>query len=58
VRQRSILVGRRLSDEPTTLDALAVKHGVSHERVRQIEMRAFQKVQDAVKSRVAAAAVH
>jgi RNA polymerase sigma-32 factor len=56
-RERSIFVGRRLSDQPITLDALAEKHGVSHERVRQIEMRAFQKVQDAVKSRVAAAAV-
>jgi RNA polymerase sigma-32 factor len=57
-RERSIFVGRRLSDQPTTLDALAAQHGVSHERVRQIEMRAFQKVQDAVKSRVVAAAVH
>ena len=56
-RERGIFVGRRLADDPITLDALADKYGVSRERVRQIEMRAFQKVQDAMKSRVAAAAV-
>jgi RNA polymerase sigma-32 factor len=57
-RERSIFVGRQLSDDPDTLEALAGKYGVSRERVRQIEARAFQKVQHAVKSRIAAAAVH
>ena len=52
-RERSIFVGRRLTDEPITLETFADQYGVSTERVRQIEMRAFQKVQKAVKSRVA-----
>ena len=52
-RERSIFVGRRLSDEPLTLETLAHRFGVSNERVRQIEIRAFQKVQNVVKSRVA-----
>ena len=52
-RERSIFVGRRLTDEPITLEAFADHYGVSRERVRQIEMRAFHKVQKAVKSRVA-----
>ena len=52
-RERSIFVGRRLSDDPISLEALAKKHGVSPERVRQIEIRAFQKVQHAVKRHVA-----
>jgi RNA polymerase sigma-32 factor len=52
-RERSIFVGRRLTDEPITLETFADQYGVSPERVRQIEMRAFQKVQKAVKSRVA-----
>ena len=52
-RERSIFVGRRLRDDPITLEALAHRYGVSKERVRQIETRAFQKVQSAVKSRVA-----
>src|SRR5262249_3364892 len=45
-RERGIFVGRRLSDDPISLEALAKKYGVSRERVRQIEMRAFQKMQD------------
>src|SRR5262249_15126901 len=57
-RERGIFFGRHLSDDPITLEALADRYGVSRERVRQIEMRAFQKVQSAVKSRVAAAAMH
>jgi RNA polymerase sigma-32 factor len=52
-RERCIFVGRRLSDEPITIETLAHRFGVSHERVRQIEIRAFQKVQNAVKDRVA-----
>jgi RNA polymerase sigma-32 factor len=52
-RERSIFVGRRLRDEPVTLETFADQYGVSRERVRQIEMRAFQKVQKAVQRRVA-----
>jgi RNA polymerase sigma-32 factor len=51
-RERAIFVARRLAEEPVTLEELAEKFGVSRERVRQIEVRAFEKVQDAVVSRV------
>ena len=51
-RERRIFEARRLSDEPVTLEDLAVEFGVSRERVRQIEVRAFEKVQEAVKNRV------
>jgi RNA polymerase sigma-32 factor len=53
-RERRIFQARRLEDEPVTLEDLAVEFGVSRERVRQIEVRAFEKVQKAVKNRVAA----
>jgi RNA polymerase sigma-32 factor len=53
-RERRIFEARRLADEPITLEDLASEFGVSRERVRQIEVRAFEKVQRAVKSRVAA----
>jgi RNA polymerase sigma-32 factor len=53
-RERRIFEARRLADEPITLEGLAAEFGVSRERVRQIEVRAFQKVQRAVKNRVAA----
>jgi RNA polymerase sigma-32 factor len=53
-RERRIFAARRLADEPVTLEDLAVEFGVSRERVRQIEVRAFEKVQKAVKNRVAA----
>jgi RNA polymerase sigma-32 factor len=53
-RERRIFEARRLADEPVTLEELAVEFGVSRERVRQIEVRAFEKVQKAVKNRVAA----
>jgi RNA polymerase sigma-32 factor len=53
-RERRIFEARRLADEPVTLEDLAVEFGVSRERVRQIEVRAFEKVQKAVKHRVAA----
>jgi RNA polymerase sigma-32 factor len=53
-RERRIFEARRLADEPMTLEDLAAEFGVSRERVRQIEVRAFEKVQKAVKSRVAA----
>ncbi|HXQ49656.1 MAG TPA: RNA polymerase sigma factor RpoH [Stellaceae bacterium] len=49
-RERDILVARRLSEEPATLEELSQKYGVSRERVRQIEVRAFEKLQRAIKS--------
>ena len=52
-RDRRIFEGRRLGGDPIPLAELAVEFGVSGERVRQIEMRAFEKVQEAVKNRVA-----
>ena len=53
-RERRIFEARRLADDPVTLEELAAEFGVSRERVRQIEVRAFEKVQKAVKNRVAA----
>jgi RNA polymerase sigma-32 factor len=53
-RERRIFEARRLADDPVTLEDLAAEFGVSRERVRQIEVRAFEKVQKAVKSRIAA----
>ena len=53
-RDRRIFEGRRLAEDPITLAELAGELGVSSERVRQIEVRAFEKVQKAVKNRVAA----
>jgi RNA polymerase sigma-32 factor len=53
-RERRIFEARRLADDPITLEELASEFGVSRERVRQIEVRAFEKVQRAVKNRVAA----
>jgi RNA polymerase sigma-32 factor len=52
-RERRIFEARRLADEPITLEELADEFGVSRERVRQIEVRAFEKVQKAVKDHVA-----
>jgi RNA polymerase sigma-32 factor len=49
-RERRIFEARRLSDEPMTLEELSGEFGISRERVRQIEVRAFEKVQDAVKA--------
>jgi RNA polymerase sigma-32 factor len=54
-RERRIFEARRLSDNPITLEELATEFGVSRERVRQIEVRAFEKVQAAVVARVKAA---
>ena len=53
-RERRIFEARRLADDPITLEELAAEFNVSRERVRQIEVRAFEKVQKAVKSRMAA----
>jgi len=52
-RERRIFEARRLLDEPLTLEALSEEFGVSRERVRQIEARAFEKVQGAVKRNLA-----
>jgi RNA polymerase sigma-32 factor len=52
-RERRIFEARRLADDPITLEELADEFGVSRERVRQIEVRAFEKVQKAVKSNIA-----
>jgi RNA polymerase sigma-32 factor len=49
-RERHILTERRLKDEPTTLEELASQYGVSRERVRQIEVRAFEKLQKAMRA--------
>jgi RNA polymerase sigma-32 factor len=51
-RERRIFEARRLADDPVTLEDLAAEFGVSRERVRQIEVRAFEKVQKAVKSSI------
>ena len=53
-RERRIFEARRLAEEPVTLEELAEEFGVSRERVRQIEVRAFEKVQKAVRNRIAA----
>jgi RNA polymerase sigma-32 factor len=45
-RERDILTERRLADPPVTLEDLSTRYGVSRERVRQIEVRAFEKLQD------------
>ena len=47
-RERQILIERRLTDEPKTLEELSQTYGVSRERVRQIEVRAFEKLQKAM----------
>jgi RNA polymerase sigma-32 factor len=49
-RERHILTQRRLKDDPTTLEELASEYGVSRERVRQIEVRAFEKLQKAIRA--------
>ena len=54
-RERRIFEARRLAEDPITLEELSTEFGVSRERVRQIEVRAFEKVQEAVKAGVAKA---
>ena len=49
-RERRIFEARRLAEDPLTLEDLSAEFGISRERVRQIEVRAFEKVQDAVKA--------
>lgn len=50
-REKDILVARRLSEPSTTLEVLSEKYGVSRERIRQIEVRAFEKLQKAMRER-------
>jgi RNA polymerase sigma-32 factor len=52
-RERHIFIERRLKDEPTTLEDLSQQYGISRERVRQIEVRAFEKVQKSMKAQIA-----
>jgi len=49
-RERHIITERRLKDDPTTLETLASEYGVSRERVRQIEVRAFDKLKKAMQA--------
>jgi len=49
-REQHILTERRLSEEPQTLEDLSTHYGISRERVRQIEVRAFEKLQKAMRS--------
>jgi RNA polymerase sigma-32 factor len=53
-RERAIFQARRLQDNPATLEELAQQYDVSRERIRQIEVRAFEKVQDAVREQAGA----
>jgi RNA polymerase sigma-32 factor len=62
-REKRIFEARRLAEEPATLEDLSAEFGVSRERIRQIEVRAFEKVQSAVqkaarKSEEGVATVH
>jgi len=52
-RERHILTERRLKENPTTLEDLSQQYGISRERVRQIEVRAFEKLQKAMKAQIA-----
>ncbi|MEO3470385.1 RNA polymerase sigma factor RpoH [Roseomonas sp. CAU 1739] len=51
-RERHILIERRLKEEPTTLEELSQQYNISRERVRQIEVRAFEKLQKSMKQQV------
>jgi len=55
-RERRVFQARRLAEEPLTLEELSAEFGVSRERIRQIEVRAFEKVQKAVQKAAAAEA--
>jgi RNA polymerase sigma-32 factor len=54
-RERRVFEARRLAEDPLTLEELSAEFGVSRERIRQIEVRAFEKVQKAVQKQAAAA---
>ena len=47
-REKEILTARRLAEEPKTLEDLSKKYKISRERIRQIEMKAFEKLQKAM----------
>ena len=49
-RERHIITERRLSEDPSTLEQLSQHYGISRERVRQIEVRAFEKLQKSIKN--------
>jgi RNA polymerase sigma-32 factor len=51
-RERDILIERRLKDTPATLQDLSQRFGISRERVRQIEFRAFGKIKKSVKNTI------
>jgi RNA polymerase sigma-32 factor len=53
-RERRVFEARRLAEDPLTLEELSAEFGVSRERIRQIEVRAFEKVQKAVQKAAAA----
>jgi len=55
-RERHIFIERRLKDDPLTLEALGKQYGVTRERIRQLENRAYGKVKKAVRNAVAAQA--
>lgn len=55
-RERRIFAARRLAEDPISLEILSSEFGISRERVRQIELRAYEKVRTGVKSRMAAIA--
>jgi RNA polymerase sigma-32 factor len=57
-RERDILIQRRLKDDPAKLEDLAQHYGVSRERVRQIEVRAFEKLQKSMRAQIAAGRSH
>ena len=52
-RERHILTERRLKDSPATLEELSAQYGISRERIRQIEVRAFEKLQKTMKAQIA-----
>jgi RNA polymerase sigma-32 factor len=52
-RERHILIERRLTEEATTLEDLSQRYRISRERVRQIEVRAFEKLQKSMKAQIA-----
>jgi RNA polymerase sigma-32 factor len=52
-RERHILIEHRLKDDPATLEELSTQYGISRERVRQIEVRAFEKVQKSMTAKAA-----
>jgi len=55
-RERHILIERRLKDDPVTLEELGEEYGISRERIRQLEVRAFDKVQKLVRAEAMQAA--